>query len=449
MGAIDVNDLIDPDEGLVWGEVFTNADIYEQELKNIFARSWVFLAHETMIPKPGDFMQNYIGEDPVLVVRQKDGSVAAFLNQCRHRGMRLCRADRGSAKTFMCSFHGWNYDLSGRLMNVPHGKEIYDPATLEGVRAAKVRLANYKGFIFGTWDETAPDFIDYLGDFAWYFDAFIDRFEGGLEVVGVHKWVLPCNWKFNAEQPSSDMYHGEASHMSAIEVMMPRDEAGELTPMALEQIDRFSVPLGSQFASDYGHGAGWFDNGVMVFDQDIYDWRGATEKSVVERLGEKRNHMAGHANLFPNLMMLGNFTFRVTHPRGPTEMEIWSWSMAPVAAPDHVKEAMRKDLLRTFSPSGMFEQDDAINWEEEQVILRGYKARHEPLIYKQMLGKAQRDRDGYPGKTVPHVYAEEGARGMYRHYLDMMSGASWVEIVDRKNQRKRAELEAQGGANVA
>lgn len=444
---MDLSHLIDPDEGLVKGEIFHSQAIYEAELEQVFARSWIFLAHDTMLPAPGDFIQNYIGEDPVLVVRQEDGSVKAFLNQCRHRGMRLCRADRGNARNFMCSFHGWNYGLNGDLINMPHGEEIYDPEDVIDFRATQVRLANYKGFIFGTWDDAAPDFEIYLGDFAWYFDAYIDRYEGGLEVVGMHKWVLPANWKFNVEQPSSDMYHGEVSHASAFQAMMPPPGPDGRPPAwALGQVEALSKPQGFQYSSPMGHGTGWFTGGLPTMNKTIVDWQNATAGEVAERLGEIRVRLPGHANIFPNFMMLGNYTFRVTHPRGPDEMEIWAWSMAPVAAPAQVKEAIRLDLLRTFSAAGMFEQDDAVNWEEEQRILRGFKARQEPLIYRQMLGATRYDADGYPGKTVPHVYAEEAARGMYRHYMEMMSGDSWPDLVRNKQQREARERAAEAPA---
>ena len=187
----------------------------------MFGRTWVFLAHDSMLPRTGSYVQNYIGEDPVVVVRQKDGSVVAFLNQCRHRGMRICRADRGTAKSFMCSFHGWAYGLDGALLSVPHREDTYpdsfDPAQLGAVKVP--RLANYKGFIFGTWDADAPEFEDYLGDAAWYLDGYIDRWPGGMEAIAVHKWVLPANWKFNVEQPTGDGQHAEISHISAIEAL--------------------------------------------------------------------------------------------------------------------------------------------------------------------------------------------------------------------------------------
>ena len=70
-------------------------------------------------------MTAYMGEDPILVCRGSDGVVRAFLNSCRHRGMKVCRADRGNARQFTCSFHGWTYANTGELRGVPLGKNAY------------------------------------------------------------------------------------------------------------------------------------------------------------------------------------------------------------------------------------------------------------------------------------------------------------------------------------
>ena len=96
----DMLGLVDAENGLISRRIFIEQEIYERELKQIFARCWLFLCHDSQIPRPGDFFTTYMGEDPVLVVRDTAGQVRAFLNVCRHRGNRLCRAEIGNAATF-------------------------------------------------------------------------------------------------------------------------------------------------------------------------------------------------------------------------------------------------------------------------------------------------------------------------------------------------------------
>lgn len=92
-----------------------------------------------------------------------------------------------------------------------------DKSKLSAIRVP--RIENYNGFIFGSWDETIPPLEEYLGNAKYYLDGYIDRYEGGMEAIAVHKWVLPANWKFNVEQPTSDMQHSEISHVSAVEAL--------------------------------------------------------------------------------------------------------------------------------------------------------------------------------------------------------------------------------------
>ncbi len=118
----------------------------------------------SQIPKPGDFFSTYMGTDPILVVRQKDKSVKALLNFCRRRGMRVCRADLGNAKAFTCTYYGWAYDTSGKLVNVPNEQDAHHgeiDKSKWGLGEVP-RVENYKGFLFGCFDESVPPLEDYL-----------------------------------------------------------------------------------------------------------------------------------------------------------------------------------------------------------------------------------------------------------------------------------------------
>ena len=123
--ATDVRGLANYEEGLLSRRIFSEQEIYQQELENIFAKTWLFLCHDSQIPNPGDFFTTYMGEDPVLVTRDAEGRVGAFLNVCRHRGNRVCRADSGNASAFVCAYHGWTYGTDGKLIAVPSLKEAY------------------------------------------------------------------------------------------------------------------------------------------------------------------------------------------------------------------------------------------------------------------------------------------------------------------------------------
>ncbi|MEU2777633.1 Rieske 2Fe-2S domain-containing protein, partial [Streptomyces sp. NPDC007162] len=94
--SVDVSNRFDLERGLVDRTIFSDPAVYRQELRRVFAPSWLFLAHESQFSRPGDFFTTYMGEDPVIVTMGKDRRLRAFLNACRHRGrLRRDRNDRG------------------------------------------------------------------------------------------------------------------------------------------------------------------------------------------------------------------------------------------------------------------------------------------------------------------------------------------------------------------
>jgi phenylpropionate dioxygenase-like ring-hydroxylating dioxygenase large terminal subunit len=418
----ELSGLVDHDNGLVSRRIFIERDIYERELERIFARCWLYLCHDSQIPQPGDFFTTYMGEDPVLVVRDGGGQVRAFLNVCRHRGNRLCRADAGNAATFTCAYHGWTYRNDGRLVGVPYLKEAYH-GELERERWGLMPVAqldNYKGLYFATFDPQAPPLRDYLGAMAWYLDTFFDRREGGIEVIGgVHKWIMPCNWKFPAENFAGDGYHVPWSHISAVRTGSGGD---------------FRVkPDAEGRALSLGNGHSIMTVGPdMVADPPAPEVLAYEEQILPEmqrRLGERLQlgkPIAG--TVFPNFSILRptSRTIRVWHPRGPDKTEVWAWIFVDKAAPPEVKRALRLAGARVFGPGGAFEQDDMDNWQGCTQTARGAVARRAFLSYEMGLGHERFDAD-LGAWASDYRYSESNHRRFYRRWAQLMVAESWGE----------------------
>jgi phenylpropionate dioxygenase-like ring-hydroxylating dioxygenase large terminal subunit len=211
--------LVDLDKGQISREIFVSEAIYRAEQERLFARAWLFVGHESQIPNPGDFFVSGMGEESVILCRDRAGEVHVFLDSCRHRGMKVCRYDEGNAPLFTCPYHGWSYGTDGKLVGLPYFREAYR-SRLDRAQWGLVavgRLANYKGAIWATWDPAAPSFAEYLGDLARYLDLTLDSWDGGdggIEVLGgIQKWLILCDWKFPAENFCGDSYHN-ISHRS-------------------------------------------------------------------------------------------------------------------------------------------------------------------------------------------------------------------------------------------
>jgi 3-phenylpropionate/trans-cinnamate dioxygenase subunit alpha len=418
---IDVSGLVDTESGLLDRAIFTDERLYRQELGRVFAPSWLFLAHTDQFHKPGDFFTTYIGEDSVIVTMDRDRRIRAYLNSCRHRGARVCRADFGATRNFTCTYHGWAYGLDGKLVSVPN-RDGY-PRSFQDAQWGLVEVPqvdSYHGLVFGTWDPEPARLRDYLGDMAWYMDAMLDHDpEGTVVVGGVHKWVLEGNWKLAAEQFGTDWYHVNMSHASALMA---------LSPAGTKPRDEIVHRAGRQYVGPNGHGAGFPVHPKNRFDaRAVHDW--IDYAALRERLGDARVEgplTNGHATVFPNFSYLPvNGSIRVWHPRGPDRMEVWAWTIVDKSMPPHVREAQRLYNLRTFGPSGIFEQDDGENWSEIQAISHGFITNRVPLNYQMGLG-SEREDGRHPG-TTSELYSDAAGRAFYGRWRDLMSTPAWHE----------------------
>ena len=130
-------------------EVFRSDEIFARE-RRLWDRLWLYLGHETEVPKPGDFKIRTLAGRPLIFTRDSKGQVRAYLNACPHRGTILCRETEGNAKTYQCFYHAWTFANTGELVGIPD-PGAYPPergfAATMGLRGLP-RVENHRGFVF-------------------------------------------------------------------------------------------------------------------------------------------------------------------------------------------------------------------------------------------------------------------------------------------------------------
>ncbi|MGY4844610.1 Rieske 2Fe-2S domain-containing protein [Kocuria sp. MNB10] len=172
-------------------EIFTDAEIFELEMKHIFEGNWVYLAHDSQIPNVGDYFTTYIGRQPIVISRDKNGELHALINACAHRGAMLCRRKTDNRTTFTCPFHGWTFRNSGELLKVKDSRGAGYPENFNKDGShdlTKVaRFENYKGFLFGSLNPDVLPFEEHLGDATKVIDSIVEQSPEGLEVLRLHR----------------------------------------------------------------------------------------------------------------------------------------------------------------------------------------------------------------------------------------------------------------------
>jgi phenylpropionate dioxygenase-like ring-hydroxylating dioxygenase large terminal subunit len=430
METVAVRELVQADEGLVSARIFGDPELYRRELERIFGRVWLFVAHESEIPRPGDFVTRTMGEDPVIVVRGADGEVRVLLNVCRHRGRKVCGEDAGRAATFRCGYHGWTYTSTGALTSVPffeayQGKLDKDSL---GLRAAP-QVDSYHGLIFACWDPDAPALGDYLGGMQWVFDLLFGRTDG-MEVVGPPmRWSVDADWKLGAGNFAGDGHHILTTHgfRTALDLETVR---GRRTSYSVTMEDKHAAAL-SYWPDDLER------HPYFTLPKELWP---EVERHLTPVQREVFNQlMIVVGNAFPNLSFLSTashtpaewggpegqamsfLTARQWQPRGPGRIEVWSWQLVDKNAPEWWKDASRHCYSRVFGAGGIFEQDDMENWSEITGAVRGPIARRLWLQYT--LGLDDRPSPTWPGPGEGYLqrgFMEVAERVFYGHWQQLM-----------------------------
>jgi phenylpropionate dioxygenase-like ring-hydroxylating dioxygenase large terminal subunit len=433
--AGDYRRFVDMDHGTIDREIFSSEEIYRKELEQIFARAWNFMCHESQIAKPGDFFCNFIGEESVIATRDRQGQLQVFLNTCRHRGNAVCRADAGHASSFMCTYHGWTYDLEGNLKGVPGYRDLYhgelDKSQWGLIKAGRVE--SYKGFVFATMDPDAPPLEEYLGEVGRIgMDMVAAR--GDLVVIdGVQKVTCGTNWKLAVDN-AFDWYHAPLTHASAFMAGYARGKVlqpGQKVPLA--DMSRHRVLLG-----EYGHAisGGRIDDVMLKTDADnmaagrsMMDiaWRNAPEAR--EQLGPVGIHTRGHPNIFPNLWIVGGGTqLSLRLPKGPGKTETWWFTIAESNLSDEERRARVIMATHTHGPAGFLEQDDGENWDQSTRGTQGVVARRHPLNFAMGLGHGKVEKiEGGPAH-IDTAVNEHAQLWAWRSWADWMEAVNWSAL---------------------
>lgn len=416
---LDVSQYVSDDAAAISRQVFTDTEVYKLERRYVFGRNWLYLCHDSQLQQPGDFLTTYMGETPVIVARGDDGEIHASVNSCSHRGLPVCRSDSGNAKRFICPYHSWSYSVTGELVAVPQERHIDQVCDKAALGLKKVpRVASYRGLVFGCFRDDVEPLDDYLGDMRFYLDSFFNRFPGGVEVVGEpHKWLLKANWKLPVENQLGDVAHGPYLHHTLLS-----------DSPAVPEIDEY----GFNCVPAPGHGAAlrlmpadadpaavaWGFEGPAAFSgsKELTSYLLEVQRRASERIGPVGARIKGLTyGVFPNLSLLwSNSTLRVSHPRGPGQVEYWSWWLVPREASDEVRQLLRGNYNMMFGPGGLLEQEDSEVWTQQLIGSQLDYMDDRPYYYGMGLGE-EGEHPELPG-LVGSCYNEHYARQFYRRW---------------------------------
>lgn len=414
-------------DGRFPARVFNDQQIFDLEQDRVFGRAWCFLAHESEIPQPGDYVTRYIANNNVIVARDEHGQIHASLNMCRHRGNMMCKSEMGNTSHFRCSYHGWVYKNSGELIGVPYMKEGYEGRLKRrDWGLVKAKVDSYAGLVFGTFHPDPPSLEEYLGGFQFYLDLYLKQGEAGSEVHGApDHWVTETDWKIAAENFTGDGYHTPVAHQFGFHL-------GYFASSGATHSQGWAASIPGK-----GHGIGLGHTPGMTpfagFPEDLVaEMRQSLTPEQIEVFSKTRTAVG---TVFPNLSFLMQpfslvpgeagvrfVTMRLYHPVGPGRTEMYSWCLVPRGASQEYKDAAYEAYTLAFAQAGTFEQDDLENWSRVTRSARSTMARDIDFPYVMGMD-SQRDPDfPGPGHVVTPYVNDANFRNLWNRWLDYLTG---------------------------
>jgi phenylpropionate dioxygenase-like ring-hydroxylating dioxygenase large terminal subunit len=357
---------------------YTFSSIFQLEMKRIFERSWVFVAHESELPNPGDFKTSFIGLQPVIVTRGDQGEINVLVNRCVHRGTVICRELRGNAHQFDCPYHGWVYTKDGKLVGITDRRE--PGGYSEHFQAPKglfrvPHVDSYRGFVFANFDPEAVPLLDHLGYAKTIIDRKLNQSPAGEIVFRSTPYVVRCkgNGKFQAEN-IVDGYHFLFVHKGFVQLQAKYGDStgdfgvhkggstGEMRKIRYQ---------GYSWGCPQGHGAA--ETPTPDPDALLNGPFGDYYRELLAQHGrDELSWIAGKgvASIFPNLGIIHE-QIRVWRPIGPGEAEVTIYPYELKNVPAAYNEGMLRSQERFYGPAGHGMADDADVFTQNQQGLEG------------------------------------------------------------------------------
>ena len=405
-------------EDRVHKSLYSDPEIFEQELDKVFNHTWVWLAHESEVPDAGSYKTAKIGRQPVIVVRDRKGNIHVLQNRCRHRGATVCEKKHGKTKAFTCPYHGWGYGLDGGLRALPKPEEYEKILDKAEFGLNKLRFETYQGMIFATLDDSLESLDSFLGGAKKWIDLFMKQ-SGGypVQVLGDHRFRFPGNWKIQLEN-TTDAYHFPIVHKSFISSI--DDQTAEV----------FDFLDGDGFVEDLGHG-----HSVMVMIPDLVDLEANLDDPIPERFQPLADELAKEGkseeeikrlvravggsgfnlNLFPNVSCSMAF-FRNLVPVSVNETEIHHVAIGGKGAPVAFNQKRMRLHEHFQGPMGFGTPDDGEAWERVQ---HGSMAGTDGwIMVNRGMSRLSTSEDG---NVKGAVCSETGMRAAYQQYKKMMA----------------------------
>src|SRR5438309_6571007 len=195
------------DDGTVPKERYVSRAFLDLEMERLWPRVWQVACREEELADVGDYVDYVIGDQSILVVRAAPDTVKAYFNTCLHRGTRLGEGCGTFADdTIRCRYHGWCYDLDGRVTTIPDAHEF--PTVPSDLRLGEVRAERWGGFVFVNMDPGAEPLLDFLDPLPALLAPYhVDQ----MRFRSYRSTVLPANWKVVVDA-FNESYHVQGTH---------------------------------------------------------------------------------------------------------------------------------------------------------------------------------------------------------------------------------------------